>query len=146
MNQLDERFEELAGTITPAQLTQLLKLQAALSDADDITGAWMALYDLQCTRHDCEPSGWPAVLQYWVDGEYREEDTADTVEELRRRLAKANNQAQAIIDGQQDVIYALRRRADEAETRLSECRRQLELLRGELAAERDHSKRRQPTA
>ena len=64
----------------------------------------------------------------------------DTVEELRRRLAKANNQAQAIINGQQDVIYALRRRADEAEARLSECRRQLQLLRGELAAERDHSR------
>ncbi len=66
----------------------------------------------------------------------------DTVENLRRRLDRANNQAQAIINEQQDTIDALRRRVDEAETRLSECRRQLALLRGELAAERDHSRRR----
>ena len=69
----------------------------------------------------------------------------DTVEDLRRRLDKANNQAQAIINEQADTIDALRRRAEEAETRLSECRRQLELLRGELAAERDHNKRRSVT-
>ena len=65
---------------------------------------------------------------------------------LRRRLDRANNEAQAIINEQQDTIDALRRRADEAETRLAECRRQLQLLRGELAAERDHSRRRSPTA
>ena len=61
--------------------------------------------------------------------------------ELRRRLDRANNRAQAIINDQADTIDDLRRRAEEAETRLAECRRQLELLRGELAAERDHSKR-----
>ena len=60
--------------------------------------------------------------------------------ELRRRLDRANNQAQAIINEQADTIDDLRRRAEEAETRLAECRRQLELLRGELAAERDHNK------
>ena len=64
------------------------------------------------------------------------QDTGD----LRRRLDKANNQAQLIINEQADTINALRQRADEAEARLSECRRQLELLRGELAAERDHNK------
>ena len=64
-----------------------------------------------------------------------------TVKDLRRRLDRANNQAQAIINEQADTIDDLRRRAEEAETRLAECRRQLELLRGELAAERDHSKR-----
>lgn len=73
MNQLDERFEGLAGTITQYQLVQLLALQAALDDADDITGAEYALSVLQDTAYDGEPSGWPAVLQYWVDGEYREE-------------------------------------------------------------------------
>ena len=61
--------------------------------------------------------------------------------ELRRRLDRANNRAQAIINEQSEKIGALSRRAEEAETRLAECRRQLELLRGELAAERDHSKR-----
>ena len=61
--------------------------------------------------------------------------------EHSRRLDRANNRAQAIINEQADTIDDLRRRAEEAETRLAECRRQLELLRGELAAERDHSKR-----
>ena len=69
-----------------------------------------------------------------------EEPVRATADELRRRLNRANNQAQAIINEQQDTIDALRRRVDEAETRLSECRRQIQLLRGELAAERDHNK------
>lgn len=79
MNPLDERFEGLAGTITPDQQAQLLKLQVALDDADDTTGADFALSELQNQRYDGSPEGWPAILQYWVDGEYREDPPSATL-------------------------------------------------------------------
>ena len=115
MNQIDERFEGLNGTITPAQLVQLLALQTALNDDDDITGAEYALAQIQNSRHDAEPSGWPAVLQYWFDGEYREEDAP--VEDWQVRALKA-------------------------EAQLDECRRQVDLLLGEVACLRDALARR----
>ena len=115
MNQIDERFEGLTGNITPAQLVQLLALQTALNDDTDKTGAEYALGEIQNSRHDGEPSGWPAVLQYWFDGEYREEDAP--VEDWQAR-------------------------ALEAEAKLDESRRQVELLLGEVAALRDALLRR----
>lgn len=115
MNQIDERFEGLTGNITPAQLVQLLALQTALNDDDDTTGAEYALSELQNCRHDGEPSGWPAVLQYWFDGEYREEDAP--VEDWQTRALKA-------------------------EAKLDESRRQVELLLCEIACLRDALARR----
>ena len=115
MNQIDERFEGLTGNITPAQLVQLLALQTALNDDTDKTGAEYALGEIQNCRHDGEPSGWPAVLQYWFDGEYREEDAP--VEDWQARALKA-------------------------EAKLDESRRQVELLLCEIACLRDALARR----
>tara|TARA_Y100000114_G_scaffold72084_1_gene66019 strand:+ start:1368 stop:1730 length:363 start_codon:yes stop_codon:yes gene_type:complete len=115
MNQIDERFEGLTGNITPAQLVQLLALQTALNDDDDTTGAEYALSEIQNCRHDGEPSGWPAVLQYWFDGEYREEDAP--VEDWQAR-------------------------ALEAEAKLGESRRTIDLLVGEIASLREALMRR----
>ena len=115
MNQIDERFEGLNGIITPSQLVQLLALQNALNDDNDTTGAEYALTEIQNCRHDGELSGWPAVLQWWFDGEYREEDAS--AEDWQVRALKA-------------------------EAQLEECRRQVDLLLGEVACLRDALARR----
>jgi len=82
MNKLDERFEGLAGPITQGDYAVLLRLLAARDDADDTTGAAAALEDVHAARHDGDDCGWRSVLNYWVNGDYSDDDEATTADRI----------------------------------------------------------------